>query len=162
LYAEAPKLAESFADLSLRERFQGELGAPLRARLDRLRAYSDEAQLRERWLGPDLVPTLDALSRFYSEAIEEGRHGGASAKGLARDLRRWLYDDFSSACRSEGWFAIDPVDPYKTEFDPNVHHAIAGRDVDGAEGKVLAVKAIGRRDPKNGAVVHKAEVIVGR
>jgi molecular chaperone GrpE (heat shock protein) len=162
LQKEAPSLAEDFGDLDTRERFLGELGAPLSARLDRLKSYQDEAQLKERWLGPDLVTTLDALARFYSEALEEGRQGRAAAKSLARDLRRWLYEDFSSACRSEGWFAIDPVDPYKTEFDPHVHHAVAGRDVDGASGMILAIKAIGRRDPKNGAVIRKAEVIVGR
>ncbi len=162
LHAAAPKLAESFSDSALRERFRGEFDAPLSARLDRLRTCSDEAQLKERWLGPDLVTTLDALARFYSEAIEEGRQGRTAAKSLARDLRRWLYEDFSSACRSEGWFAIDPVDPYKTEFDPQVHHAVAGRDIDGSSGLILAIKAIGRRDPKSGAVIRKAEVIVGR
>jgi molecular chaperone GrpE (heat shock protein) len=164
LQKEAPSLAEDFGDLDTRERFLGEFDAPLSARLERLKSYSEqgEAQLKERWLGPDLVTTLDALARFYSEAIEEGRQGRAAAKNLALRLRRWLYEDFSSACRGEGWFAIDPVDPYKTEFDPHVHHAVAGRDIDGASGMILAIKAIGRRDPKSGAVIRKAEVIVGR
>jgi hypothetical protein len=129
-----------------------------------LRTYSEqgEAQLRERWLKPDLVTTLDALARFYSEAVEEGRHGRAAAKSLARELRGWLYDELSPACKAEGWFAIDPIDPYRTAFDSNVHHAVTGRDIAGAAGLIIAIKAIGRRDPRNGAVVHRAEVIVGR
>jgi molecular chaperone GrpE (heat shock protein) len=122
----------------------------------------DELQLKERWLEPGLVPALDALARFYSEAVEEGRQGRTVAKNLARKLRAWLYDRFGSACKAEGWFTIDPIDPYKTDFDPQAHHAVADRDAGGATGKIIAVKAIGRRDPKNGIIVHKAEVIVGR
>jgi hypothetical protein len=162
LRRDAGRLAERFADPDLRERFQGEFDAPLGARLDRLRTVSEqgEDQLRERWLGPDLVTTLDALARFYSEAVEEERRGHGT--GLARDLRSWLYDSFGPACRSEGWFAIDPIDPYTTEFDPRAHHAVAGRDVDGAEGRIIAIKSIGRRDPRTGVVMYKAEVIVGR
>jgi hypothetical protein len=156
------QLAERFADPELRERFRGELDAPVGARLERLKLISEQGdeQLRQRWLGPDLVTTLDALARFYSEAVEEERHGPGN--GLARELRVWLYDSFGPACRTEGWFAIDPIDPYVTKFDPRVHHAVAGRDVDGAEGRIIAIKAIGRRDPRSGAVSHKAEVIVGR
>ncbi|HYN20584.1 MAG TPA: hypothetical protein VE078_06465 [Thermoanaerobaculia bacterium] len=162
LRREAPRLAERFADGELRKRFRGELDAPVHARLNRLIALSEKGDelLRERWLGPDLVTTLDALACFYSEAVAEERNGHDT--GLARDLRGWLYDSFGPVCRSEGWFAIDTVDPYKTRFDPQVHHAVAGRDVDGAEGQVIAVKAIGRRDATTGAVKHRAEVIVGR
>jgi hypothetical protein len=162
LRREAPRLAERFADGELRKRFRGELDAPVHARLNRLIALSEKGDelLRERWLGPDLVTTLDALACFYSEAVAEEKNGHDT--GLARDLRGWLYDSFGPVCRNEGWFAIDPVDPYKTRFDPQVHHAVAGRDVDGAEGQVIAVKAIGRRDATTGAVKHRAEVIVGR
>jgi len=164
LRQESPRLAEGFGDSSLQQRFLGEFGAPMGALLDRLRAYSEqgELQVREKWLGHDLVTTLDALARFYSEAVEEGRQGRAAAKGLARKLRAWLYDRFSPACQAEGWFAIDLVDPYRTDFDPDVHRAVADRDVESATGKVIAIKTIGRRDPKSGAVIHKAEVIVGR
>jgi hypothetical protein len=164
LRTEAPRLAESFADPALSERFRGEFDAPLQARLERLIVASQqsEEQLRERWLGPDLVSTLDALARFYSEAVGEERLGRANANGLARELRSWLYDRLSSACREEGWFSIDPVDPYSTEFDPKIHHAVAGRDMPGARGRILAVRAVGRRDVKSGAITHKAEVIVGR
>jgi len=162
LRRDAGRLADRFADPDLRERFRGEFDAPLGARLDRLRTVSEqgEDQLRERWLGPDLVTTLDALARFYSEAVEEERRGHVT--GLARELRSWLYDDFGPVCRSEGWFAIDPIDPYATEFDPRAHHAVAGRDVDGAEGRIIAIKSIGRRDARTGVVMFKAEVIVGR
>jgi len=164
LHTEAPRLADGFTDLSLRERFKGEFDAPLSARMERLRTCSEkgEEQLKQRWLGPDLVTTLDALARFYSEAVEEGRHGRNTAKGLALELRGWLYDELSPACQAEGWFSIDPIDPYRTTFDPSVHHAITGRDSADAPGKIIAIKAIGRRDPRNGAVIHRAEVIVGR
>lgn len=159
-----PQLAARFGDPALGERFRGELDAPLRARLDRLlvTAVKGEEELRARWLGPDLVTTLDALASFYSEAIEEERRGRAAGDGLSKDLRVWLYDSFGRACRDEGWFAIESIDPYITRFDPRIHHALTGRNAAGAEGKILAVKAIGRRDPKNGTIVHKAEVIVGR
>jgi hypothetical protein len=162
LRKEAHSLAEGFIDISIRDRFLGELGAPLTARLDRLRTYSDEVQIKERWVEPDLVATLDVLARFFSEAIEEERHKRAGAKHLARKLRGWLYDRFSPACIGESWFAIDPIDPYVTAFDQNIHLAVSGRDVKGAAGKVIAIKAIGRRHPQSGAVIHKAEVIVGR
>jgi hypothetical protein len=161
LRREVPQLSGRFADPELRERFHGELDAPVGARLERLILVSKqgEEQLQKRWLGPDLVTTLDALARFYSEAVEEERQGHAN--GLARDLRSWL-EAFGTACRLEGWFTIDAIDPYMTKFDPRVHHAVAGRDIEGAEGRIIAVKAIGRRDPGNGAVLSKAEVIVGR
>ncbi|MDP9120000.1 MAG: hypothetical protein M3O15_01310, partial [Acidobacteriota bacterium] len=73
----APRLASSFGDPAIRERFQGEFDAPLDARLGRLRAVSEHAEGRssEHWVVSDLVPTLDALARFYSEAVEEERAG---------------------------------------------------------------------------------------
>ena len=164
LHREAPRLAEGFFDRAVRERFLRDFGAPINARLDRLRICSEEgdSQVEHRWLDLDLVPTLDALARFYSEAIEEERHGREAGKCLARELRRWLYEEWSAACRREGWFAIDAIDPYKTEFDPLVHLAVAGRDAAGAEDMILALKSIGRRDPRTGAVVRKAQVVVGR
>jgi len=162
LRREAPRLAAKFADPALRERFQGELEAPVGARLDRLRILTAEGEesVLQRWLGPDLIATLDSLARFYSAAVDEERRG--QANGLALELRSWLYDYFGSACRSEGWFAIDPVEPYRTAFDPKFHHAIAGRDVQEAQGQVVSIKTIGRRDAKTGALLQKAEVIVGR
>src|SRR6185369_11122349 len=135
----------------------------LSAILERLRISEQvEDPLEDSWLGPDLVPTLNSLARFYSEAVAEWRQGHAASKELASELRSWLYDRFSPACSFEGWFAIDQIDPYVTGFDPKTHHAVAGHDVGGASGKIIAVKAIGRRDPQNGDVIHKAEVIVGR
>jgi len=163
LQQEAPRLAAGFGDSSLRERFLGEYDAPLSAILERLR-ISEQAEdpLEDSWLGPDLVPTLNGLARFYSEAVAEGRQGHSAAKDLAVELRAWLYDRFSPACSSESWFSIDPIEPYVTGFDPKFHQAVAGSDVDGAAGKIIAIQAIGRRDPQNGDVIHKAEVIVGR
>jgi len=162
LRQDARRLAEGFTDPALGARFRRELEAPLGARLDRLRmlAAQGEDQVRERWLGPDLVTTLDALARLYSEAVEEERRG--SRTGLAGELRRWLYDELGPACQGEGWFAIDPIEPYVTPFDPRVHHAVAGRDVAGAEERVVAIRAVGRRDPRTGVVAAKAEVVVGR
>ncbi len=162
LCREAPRLAERFASSELRKQFRGELDAPVHARLDRLIALSeqDDGLLQERWLGPDLVTTLDALARFYSAAVVEERNGHGA--GLARDLHRWLYDAFGAACRDEGWFAIDPIEPYKTKFNPQIHCAVGGRDVDGAKGQIIAIRAIGQRDARTDAVKHPAEVIVGR
>jgi hypothetical protein len=162
LRIDAPRLAARFADAGTRERFLYELGAPLAARLDRFRTLSNEGeeQLRRSWLGPDLVTTLDTLARYYSAAVDEERHGHAT--GLAAELRAWLYDSFGTVCLAAGWFAIEPVDPYVTSFDPRLHHAVAGRDVDGAQGRIVDIKAIGRRDPASSAVAHKAEVVVGR
>lgn len=162
LSMDMPRLAAGFVDSGTRERFLFELGAPLAARLERFRTYSKEGeeQLRQSWLLPDLVTTLDALARYYAAAIDEERRGHAT--GLAAELRAWLYDSFGLVCRTAGWFVIEPVDPYSTRFDPRLHHAVAGRDVDGAQGQVVDIKAIGRRDPASGAVAHKAEVVVGR
>lgn len=162
LRQDARRLAEGFADPFQRDRFAREFDVPLGARLERLShlAAQGEQQLRERWLGPDLVTTIDALGRFYSHAVDEQRQG--SRTGLAAELYRWLYDTLGPACRTEGWFVIDLVEPYVTQFDPQVHHAVGGRDVAGAEGRVVALRAVGRRDPGTGAVIAKAEVIVGR
>jgi hypothetical protein len=162
LRLDAPRLAARFADPATRERFLYELDAPLGTRLDRFRAVAKlgDEKLRQTWLGPDLVTTLDSLAHFYSVAVAEERRGHAT--GLAAELRAWLYDAFGSLCRDAGWFVIDPVEPYVTRFDPRFHHAVAGRDVNGAEGRIVDIKAIGRRDPASGVVAHKAEVIVGR
>jgi hypothetical protein len=165
LREDAPKLAKDFNDHETRNRFLSDFDeVSLTARLDRLKTCSDETELKERWLEPDLMTTLDALARFYSEAVVERRQGHSAAKSLAPKLRVRLYDHFNTACRDEGWFAIDRIDPYKTDYDPQIHRAVdrSGRDVAGAAGKVIAIRAIGRRDPKSGAVIHKAEVIVGR
>jgi len=164
LQQEAPRLAASFQAPALRERFLIEFGSRLGARLKRLVAIGEreERAITEQWIKVDLLPTLNALAHFYSEASEEKRHRGTAAEGLARDLRVWLYEDFNKSCRAENWFAIDPIEPYVTPFDPLVHLAVSGRAVEGPKGLIIAIRAIGRRHPRVGTVVYKAEVIVGR
>lgn len=164
LCQEAPRLADLFQEPALREAFRGEFGAPLAARVERLRiaASQGEAPLREHWLGEDLVVTLDALSRFYSEAAAEGHRGHAPGVALTARLRALLYESFNAACRREGWFAIDAVEPYRTSFDPRQHEAVAGSDAPGASGLVVGVKAAGLRDVRSGSIQRRAKVVVGR
>jgi hypothetical protein len=164
LQKEAPQLAQGFASPQLREQFSCEFDKPLIARLIRFTEIipEGEAALREHWLVPDLVPTLDALARFLSEAIKEGRNGHAVSLELAEELKRRLYRCFDSACREEGWFGIEPVVPFETQFDPGIHHAVGGQEVPGAAGLVVAIKAIGQLHPGRGSVLRKAEVVVGR
>lgn len=161
---EGPKLAEMLASPRLRERFHQELLDPLPSRVLRFMDACEqgEAAVRDRWVEPDLLATLDTLGRCLSEAIQEGRNGHPESKKLAEELRAWLYRRFDKACRDEGWFGISAVLPYQTRFDPAVHHAVGGREVREAAGFVIFVQSIGLIQPREETLQRKAEVIVGR
>ncbi len=164
LHRDAPQLAEKFSDPKKREQFLADFDEPLMARLQRFVTAMEQGRevVRERWLEPDLIATLNALARYQSDAIMDAfRH--RPARSLAEELGQLLYERFAEVCLREGWFEIVPVSPYATDFDGDLHRALDGREVGHDwRGKVLFVHSIGRRDPEHGGIIHKAEVTMGR
>lgn len=130
--------------------FRAEVPAAVKARLDRFQVAGQRPGMRERWVEPDLLPTLDLLARWMSRAR------GTDAEG---HLARILFDDLDAACASEGWFGIDRIELGVTRFDPKRHRAV--ERTEGPEDTVVAVLRPGRTDPAEGWCRDLAEVAVG-
>ena len=163
LRQQAPRLAERFASAPTRDEFLEELDDLLEHRIQRFaQVYAQEEDVVERWVVPDLLAVLNALARFQSLGEQEYQSGLTKDRTLSDDLYGWLHGRLGKRCADEGWFGLDPVQPYGTDFDPGRHFALAGRRAPGAERKVIAVEQVGRVDPGTGRVTFKAQVVVGK
>jgi|GEM_PF-4787357 len=156
-------LAEGFHAIKHREATELLLGKRL---AQALRQFHKQAQqepetLRNKWVDHDLVAVLDGLAQLLSAAIEERRQGRGGRQRVEDALQQWLYDRLAPLCRGEGWFEIEPILPYATEFNPRIHVSVGSKPVDGAENLVVAVRSVGRRVPHNREMLHLAEVVVG-
>ncbi|NJL27210.1 MAG: hypothetical protein HC897_04630 [Thermoanaerobaculia bacterium] len=160
-----PQLADGFLDQRLRERFLEQLDAPLAARIERFKAATaqGDAHLKNHWLEPDLVSTLNSLAQFLSSAIAERRQGRGGIGRLDEALQKWLYERLAPLCKQEGWLALEPILPYTTVFNPEIHNAVGSVPIPGATRPLIVeIKSIGRRHPQTNIVTRKADVIVGR
>jgi hypothetical protein len=156
-------LARGFADTAHRSAFEREVAEGFQRRLTRFQQCArDEATFVERWVEPDLVTALDILARFQSLAAADARDGHTPAAQLASWLAGALYDQLGPACQDEGWFALERIEPFRSEFDPQRHKGIDGRIVAGARGLVVEVERVGRMHPVEGYPLDKAHVVVGR
>jgi hypothetical protein len=164
LHRALPDLARKIPDPRQQERFLAELDLPLKARIDRFKeaVRRGDAYLKEHWIEQDLVTTLNTLTQLLSSLIEERHRGRRGNRALEEELQCWLYERLAPLCQDEGWFTVEPILPFMTKFDPKIHYSVGSVPLDGAENVVVAIKAIGRRDPRQSFVTHKAEVIVGR
>ncbi|HSS50431.1 MAG TPA: hypothetical protein VLX28_15950 [Thermoanaerobaculia bacterium] len=164
LRSSLPDLAQKIPDPRQQERFLADLDRPLKARIDRFKeaARRGDDYLREHWIEQDLVTTLNTLAQWLSSIIEERHRGRRGNRALEEELLRWLYEQLAPICRDEGWFFIEQILPFTTKFDPNIHYSVGSVPLPGAGNLVVEIKAIGRRDPRQQFVTHKAEVIVGR
>ena len=162
LRQEAPALAPQFVSDDVRSEFLEHVSDLVNSRLQRFVGAAEGGDVFNRWVLPDLVPTLDALAQFHSLAEEEFRSGASVGTALTDSLRTHLYDRLGPQCAAEGWFQIQVIAPFEEDFDPQRHHALDGRDVEGATGKVVSVRRIGRLHASTGRVEFKAQVVVGR
>lgn len=159
LHQQASELAALCADDEARRRLHHDFGAPMLTRLQRL-VEAIEADRLAAWADSDLPELLNQLARHLSVAAQQAHEGHGD--DLAQRLQGWLYDDFGQLCQNQGWYRLDPVVPFETRFDPDRHHALGGRDIDGAAGLVVALKVVGRRYARPDREPQRAQVIVGR
>ena len=130
--------------------FRAEVPSAVKARLDRFQVAGQRPGIRERWVEPDLLPTLDLLARWLTRAR------GTDAEV---HLARILFDDLDAACASEGWFGIDRLELGVTPFAPTRHRAV--ERTEGPENTVVTLLRPGRTDPAEGWCKVLAEVGVG-
>lgn len=164
LHQALPSLARKLSDPRQQERFLAELDLPLKARVERFKEATrrGDAYLKEHWIEQDLVTTLNTLAQMLSAVIEERYRGRRGNRPLEQELSSWLYEKLAPVCSTEGWFTVESVLPFMTRFDPKIHHSVGSVAVEGADNLIVAIKGIGRRDARQGFVIHKAEVLVGR
>jgi hypothetical protein len=164
LHRALPDLAGRLPDPRQQERILRDLDGLLKARIERFKQASrkGDAYLKEHWIEQDLVTTLNTLAQWLSSTMEERYRGRRGNRVLEEELQRWLYERLAPVCKDAGWFKVEPILPFTTRFDPKIHYSVGSVELEGADDLIVTVKAIGRRDPQQGFVTHKAEVIVGR
>ncbi|HEX2224805.1 MAG TPA: hypothetical protein VHN15_11425 [Thermoanaerobaculia bacterium] len=164
LHRALPDLASRLPDPRQQERILRDLDGLLKARIERFKQGSrkGDAYLKEHWIEQDLVTTLNTLAQWLSSTLEERYRGRRGNRILEEELQRWLYERLAPVCKEAGWFKVEPILPFTTRFDPKIHYSVGSVELEGADDLVVTVKTIGRRDPQQGFVTHKAEVIVGR
>ena len=163
LSRKAAGIADGFQDPTVRLQCIRVLTEELPPRLERLAValHAPEPDMVADWVEPDLLPILNGVSELYSLAVRESRRN-ASARPTAALLRDVLYGELSAACSAAGWFDLQVVDPYETDFDPAEHFAIGSEQAPSASGKVVDVRQVGRRSCRDGMALAPAHVVVGR
>ena len=111
--------------------------------------YRDEADtpstLNDNWVEPELVPSLDKLGHFASLLAADAFHGHGGAEEPLDDMYDFLFDSVSDACADAGWFTIERVEPFRTQFDAGRHRGGAPSEpVPGASGLIIRILRIGR------------------
>ena len=146
------------------ERLQADLGETASGRLRRLRAASEagSADALATWLKADLSPYLEQLCGHLSDAADAALAGNQAAIPTLERLRTLLFRELGDATRQADLFAVQPVTPYVTEFDPECHHAAGGRAHPGMEGRVVRLVAAGRLAPTGRQLLVPAQVVVGK
>src|SRR3954453_19204128 len=120
----------------------------------RKRAGKEAAAAEARGIGKlanELLPVMDNLALALAAAEEDG----ASAEKLVEGLRL-VHSQLEAALAR---FGVDGYSPEGERFDPELHEAMAQREVEGAEpGTVVEVFQPGYRI--NGEVLRPARVVV--
>ena len=146
------------------DRLRAELGDTAAVRLRRLRVAveADDPGQLETWVKVDLTPYLEQLCGHFSDAAEAVFRGNAAAHPLHDRLSGLLLTEVSDAASRAGLFTVQPVTPFVTEFNPEIHHAAGGLDASGAEGRIVRLVAIGQFDATGRKLLVPARVIVGK
>lgn len=142
----------------------GDLADTIDTRVGRLRHHADanDPEALDDWVRIDLLPLLDLLARAHTDATRLARGGASTPASLAAEMEMLVFGDLSPATRHSGFFALDPIQLYKTPFDPDRHHAQGKLEDSGAPNTVVGVASYGRLEAKTGALREQARVIVGR
>ena len=164
VYFASEEMAHAFRVPANREECLRVAQTALKSRLGRFSNMqrAPASTFRGDWVEPDLLPILDGLSNLYARALAEQRDGNPAAGGVATRLYDVLYFQLGQVCQDAGWFTIQTIIPFETEFDPIRHTAIGSIDADGASNRVVDIRQAGRLDAVSGTVIAAAHVVVGR
>lgn len=163
IYIDSEEMAQKYRVAANREEFRRVATSGLKARLERLTNMrrAPSSNFRQDWVEPDLLPILDGLSNLYARALTEQRNGNAAAGQVAVQLHDALYLKLGQSCQDAGWFSIQMIIPFETDFDPIRHTAIGSADASGASSRVVDIRQAGRLDAVSGTVLAPAHVVVG-
>lgn len=164
LYLDSGSLARALQDPANQEEFTRVARTGLKSRLERFKKIQrgPATDFYSEWVEPDLIPILDGLSNLYSRALAEARLGNIAAAPVAAQIHEALYERIGPSCEEAGWFAIQVIVPFETDFDPIRHAAIGTADARDASQKVVDIKQAGRMEVGSHTVVAAAHVVVGR
>ena len=162
LYKHGPAWARAFNNAEHKAQFNSWLKDSLFYAVSNAPEALDKlSTVREDWVEPELIPSLDTLAHFASLLAQEVFLGNHGAK---RTLERWyetLFDDLSDACLDVAGFTIETVKPFEDAFDPTRFSAGGESEVvEGASGKVIRITQLGRLNP-DGTVQSETTVIAG-
>jgi hypothetical protein len=122
----------------------------------------DADTLHAEWIEPDLITALDKLAELHSMACTDAFVGHEQALAVAQRVESILYDELSGATDGHGWFQLQRIIPYQTEFDPAAHKAAGPAiRVKGAKDKIVKVAGVGLV-PSDGGEPTPAQVYMGR
>lgn len=164
IYLESADMVQLFREPENREEFARVAQVGFKARLERFASMQrgPAADFHHDWVEPDLLPILDGLSNLYARAVAEVRTGNPGAEPAAARLHDVIYRQLGHRCQEAGWFSIQVIVPFETDFDPIRHTAIGSSDASGAPNKVVDIRQAGRLDAVSGTVIAPAHVVVGR
>ncbi len=164
VYLDSAEMAQMFRMSANREEFVRVAQTALKTRLERFASMqrAPASNFRHDWVEPDLLPILDGLSNLYARALTEQRNGNAAAGAVAARLHEVLYLQLGPVCQDAGWFSIQTIIPFETNFDPIRHTAIGSAEAAGASDRVVDIRQAGRLDAVSGTVIAPAHVVVGR
>lgn len=115
-----------------------------------LEELDDDTGAWTQFVDQELFPQLDALGQWASDAEEP----------LATELLRILFVRFGAVLQARGVASLIRVVPKKDAFDATIHRAQGSTP--GPAGVVMRLLRVGYRDPRRGALVRPAEVVVGQ
>lgn len=164
LYMASPEMSRALRQRANQDEYMRLVCTELTPRLERFERLQRAAAavFHSDWVEPDLIPILDGLSSLYCRALAESRGGNPAAALLADQLHEVLYQRVGSGCEEAGWFTLQVIVPFDTDFDPIRHTAIGTAEAGDASQKVVDIKQAGRLDVATGAVIAAAHVVVGR
>ena len=164
VYLDADGMSQGFRDPTNRVEFIQVARTVLTSRLERFAKcqHLPNADFYREWVDPDLLPILNGFSNLYARAVAEARQGNAAAATVAARLHDLLYVQLGGYCQDAGWFGVQVIVPFETEFDPIRHVAIGSAAAAGASNTVVDIRQVGRLDARSGTVVSPAHVVVGQ
>ncbi|MEC7985279.1 MAG: hypothetical protein VX278_08950, partial [Myxococcota bacterium] len=114
---------------------------------------------RNRWLQSDFLFILDEFSALYSSVCCWNFDGEEVAFSIKQGMERYLYQDINRSVQKRGWFQLDVIIPFDTEFDNDVHQSV---DVDrryDCEQKIVRVDHVGLKSME-GHPMRIARVVI--
>ena len=134
-----------------------------RTLIQRLRSIdSSNYEAFKKVVTKDLIPVIDDIASLISKLSE-----GVFIDNKNSEYLSWLieivFEHISNECIRLHLFRIDKIIPFKTSFDPEIHHAISaskyGYDF---QNKIVVISKVQLSNPTTDEILQFAEVIVGQ